>query len=608
MRLLLTILLISTFAVADNDVKQAKRDFREGVKLQKKDPQRAFELLRQAADLAPKNAEYATARELARQQLVYSHVQEGNRLLASGNSAAAQDEFRAALELDPTNDFALQRLRDLAPPDQLPARALQIAAQSSEIELRPAPGRKSFHFNGDTRAFLEQLGRAFNVTIQFDDSFISRRARIDLDDVDFYTALQVANQLSKSFGVPIDETHLLEVANTPDNHRQFDHFSMRTFYLPETGTPQEMNEIVSLLRGLFDVKFILPQASQRSVTVRAPKTILDAATRFLENLDQGAPQVMLELRAYEINQSMTRNLGLQLPTSIQVVNVPTALASLQSNPATQDLINQLIATGTINQSTAQAIPALLAQLQSQQNGGLSQSALTFGGGNTLTAVVFPSPTVTANFSYNDSRVTSLEQLHLRASRNNPATMKIGSRVPILNASYAPIFNTSSIAQVIQNQSFQAPFPSFSYEDIGVNLKATPKIHLPDEELLTSQSLNRSTAQSSNPASVTLDLDIQIRALTGQAFNGVPIISNRQYTGSVRLNEGEPAVVVGYLTRADQLSMNGPIGIGQLPALGRLLSNENKQRNNTELLITITPHVVRGRAPGIATEQWLPPGS
>ena len=597
MRLLLAILLLSTLALADNDAKRAAQDFREGVKLQKKDPQRAFELLRQATDLAPKNVEYASAREFARQQLVYLHIQEGNRLLVSAHPGEAQNEFRAALELDPANDFVLQRLRDLAPPVPPQARDLQLVAWSSEIELRPAAGLKSFHFNGDTRAFFEQLGRAFNVTIQFDDSFISRRARIDLDDVDFYTALRVANQISKSFGAPIDETHLLEVASTPDNHRLFDHFSMRTFYLPDTGTPQEMNDIVSLLRGLFDIKFILPQAGNRSITVRAPKATLDAATRFLENFDQGAPQVMLELRAFEINQSMTRELGLQLPTSIQVLNVPTALASIANNPQTQDLINQLITTGTINQSTAQAIPALLAQLQSQQS-SLPTSILTFGGGNTLSAIVFP--TLTANFAYSGSRVSTLEQLHLHASQNSPATMKIGTRVPILNASYAPIFNSSAIAKVIGNQSFQAPFPSFSYEDIGVNLKATPKVHLPDEGLTGSQ--------PRDPASVTLDLDIQIRALTGQAFNGVPVISNRQYTGSVRLNEGEPALIVGYLTKADQLSMTGPVGIGQLPALGRLLSNQNKQRNDTELLITITPHVVRGRAPGLATEQWLPPGN
>src|SRR3954467_4588371 len=162
MRLLLAILLLTCIVCADDASQQAAREFREGVKVQKKDPQRAFDLFQQAADLAPKNAEYATARELARQQLVYSHIQQGNQLLASGRSEDALSEFRGALELDPTNDFALQRVRELVPPDPPLSRTLQLVSQSREIELRPSVGQKDFHFKGDTRAFLEQLGRAFN--------------------------------------------------------------------------------------------------------------------------------------------------------------------------------------------------------------------------------------------------------------------------------------------------------------------------------------------------------------------------------------------------------------------------------------------------------------
>src|SRR3954463_7419682 len=169
MRLLLAILLLSSLALGENTAKQAAHDFHQGLKLQKKDPQRAFELFQQAADLEPKNAEYATARELARQQLVYSHVQQGNRLLSAGRSEDALIEFRSALQLDPPNDFALQRVGELVPPEPL-SKTLQLVSQSREIALRPSSGQKDFHFKGDTRAFLEQLGRAFNVTVQFDES------------------------------------------------------------------------------------------------------------------------------------------------------------------------------------------------------------------------------------------------------------------------------------------------------------------------------------------------------------------------------------------------------------------------------------------------------
>src|SRR5437763_14846926 len=136
MRLLLAILLLSGIVFAD-DAKQAARDFRDGVNLQKKDPQRAFELFQQAADLAPKNAEYATARELARQQLVYAHIQEGNQFLGAARSEDALNQFRAALQLDPANDFALQRIRDLTAPESLPSRTLELVSESREIELQP---------------------------------------------------------------------------------------------------------------------------------------------------------------------------------------------------------------------------------------------------------------------------------------------------------------------------------------------------------------------------------------------------------------------------------------------------------------------------------------
>src|SRR3954462_1504007 len=130
MRLLLTILLLSSLALADGDSKKAAHDFQQGLKVQKKDPQKAFELFQQAADLEPKNAEYATARELARQQLVYAHIQRGNQFLSAAKHAEAQDEFRVALAFDPPNDFALQRRGVFPPPQAPPSHELQLASRS----------------------------------------------------------------------------------------------------------------------------------------------------------------------------------------------------------------------------------------------------------------------------------------------------------------------------------------------------------------------------------------------------------------------------------------------------------------------------------------------
>jgi general secretion pathway protein D len=83
----------------------------------------------------------------------------------------------------------------------------------------------------------------------------------------------------------------------------------------------------------------------------------------------------------------------------------------------------------------------------------------------------------------------------------------------------------------------------------------------------------------------------VRSLTGQADNGIPVISNREYTGSINLKDGEPAFVAGEVSRTDTLSMSGIPGLGMVPGLNQAMVNNTKQENEDELLIAITPHVV-----------------
>jgi Flp pilus assembly secretin CpaC len=161
---------------------------------------------------------------------------------------------------------------------------------------------------------------------------------------------------------------------------------------------------------------------------------------------------------------------------------------------------------------------------------------------------------------------------------------LGSRFPILNATFAPIFNTAAISQVIQNNSFQAAFPSFNYEDLGLTVKAKPAI------------------SSSND--VGLQLEINLRALTGESINGVPVIGNREYKGTITLLDGEPAVVAGQVTHSETLAMSGIPGLGQVPGLNKITTTNSKQQEDDELLVVITPHVT-SRTTGQNSEVYLP---
>ncbi|MFZ0759914.1 MAG: hypothetical protein WAM69_08205, partial [Candidatus Sulfotelmatobacter sp.] len=111
----------------------------------------------------------------------------------------------------------------------------------------------------------------------------------------------------------------------------------------------------------------------------------------------------------------------------------------------------------------------------------------------------------------------------------------------------------------------------SYEDLGLSFKAKPVIH--------------------GDGDVTMTIQLQVRSLTGQSSNGVPVISNQEYQGGIRLRDGEPAVVAGELTTNDQLAMSGVPGIAALPGLNQGLADNNRMKEEDELLIIITPHVV-----------------
>src|SRR5207302_1130965 len=160
--------------------------------------------------------------------------------------------------------------------------------------------------------------------------------------------------------------------------------------------------------------------------------------------------------------------------TFNLYNIPTiALAGLAGQNI-QQLINQLIASGGINQAGSSSLSGLLSQLTGQQNSIFSQPLATFGGG--LTFMGLSLDQLSAQLSLNESWVRSLENMSMRAGQGTDATFHLGSRYPILNASYAPIYNSPQISKVLGNQSYVPPFPSVSYEDLGLTMKAKPTVH------------------------------------------------------------------------------------------------------------------------------------
>ncbi len=554
------------------EVKEARKAFKVGVKLRDQQQlEEAFNRFDEASRLSPQNMQFLTAREVVKAQLVFSHLQRGNVLMLENAHPQAAAEFRAALDLDGENQFARERLAE-ANLEFAPAlpRALPFQiADSGEIHLTPKDGRATFHYSGEIRGLFAELAAAFGVTPQFDDSVQARQVRFNVDDVDFFTAVKLACQISKTMWAALDTQQMLIAADNPENHKQFDRMSLRTFILPPHSTPQESTDLVTTMRNMFDLKFISSGQTSDMLEVRGPQPMLEACSKLMEQLSNERPQVMLDIRVFQINHQLTRNIGVHIPNTFNLYNIPAiALAGLGGQSISQ-LINQLIASGGINQAGSSALSGLLAQLGGQQNSIFSQPLATFGGGLTFMGVSLDQ--FSAALSLNESWVRSLENMSLRASQGTDATFHLGEKYPILNASYAPIYNSPAISAVLGNQSYVPPFPSVSYEDIGLNLKAKPTIHA--------------------DRSVSLQLELQVRSLTGQSNNGVPVISNKEYKGNITLKDGEPAVVAGEVSQTDTISMSGIPGLGAVPGLNQAMVNNTKQTETDELMIIITPHVL-----------------
>ena len=383
--------------------------------------------------------------------------------------------------------------------------------------------------------------------------------------------METAVAVTKTFWVPLTPTQVLFLADTVENRRNFERLGLQTFYLPDL-SDQQLAEMTNSLRVLLNLRYVALDKEANTISIRAELPILNAAEQLLRSLSTGRPEVLIDLSVYAVSTSLARSLGTALPTQFTMFNIgPALLAGLGQNA--QDLINQLISSGGINAANSTAISALLAQLQnSTASSILSQPFVTFGGGLTLFGLSGAGTGITPTFSLNSSDIQTLEHLLLRASHNDPAVAKIGERYPVINATFAPIANSAAISSVIGNQSFIAPFPSFNFEDLGLNLKATPYVH--------------------GDQDVTLKLELQIRSLGTQDVNGIPIINNREYDGQITVKDGESSVVTGLIDMNDSRNINGYPFLGQVPGLGYGASVHNKSVSEDELLVVITPHILR----------------
>lgn len=556
---------------SQHDLKLAQKSFQHALDLQKDGRiEEAFAEASNASQLVPANPEYMTVREVLRTRIAGAFIDRGNLLAEIGDTKGAAAEFKQALAIDPQNGFAQERFHDMTPDDPEHQHVLQLLASVEDVNVKPKPGKQNFHIHGDTRALYEAIGRAFGISLTYDPSVSGRQVRFDVDGLDFYTAMHLAGKVTKTFWAPASSNQVIVANDTQEMRKEYERMALQTFYVSNVNTVSDLNDIANILRNVFEVRLTTVVPDKNVITVRAPKEQMVAISAMLDDMIQGQPEILLDIKAYEVSYDKQLQHGLSLPNNFQIFNVYAEIYAALG-PAAGAIINQLKQTGTINPSL---VP--VNSLSGLQGSPLLQPFIFFGNGYGLTGVTV-SP-IGATLSSNHSSLQNLEHVTVRASNGVPATMMIGTRFPIQLASFTNVSVSQQGLPVVGNS-----VPQIQYEDLGLTFKATPHLQTEDD--------------------VRLELQLQIKGLGSQQLNGVPVLTNRDYSGSITVKDGEPSVVAGLIQEQVSHSTAGYPGVGQLPFLSPVLNTNSRERTRTEILVVITPHVIRKPRHQLDTTMW-----
>jgi len=568
------------------DRRRAVKLFLEATKLFEKEKfEEAMLAYQQAATLDPSNANYPLAAEVARGHAVTALVQAAAKDRLIGNAAAARADLAHALELDPRNIQATERLHELADDAILGQSSPLYAQASSRIGDTPALEHSkethSFHIHSDQRQAIQQVFKAFGLDATLDESIHSTPIRLDMDDATFQQAMRALALMTDSFYVPLDAHRVLVARDTAANRTQYTRQELETVYLSGLNAT-EMDEVSNLAKNVFQMQQATVVHSAGTITLRAPQISLDAFNATMRELLDGHNQVLLEIRLIQLAHTSDRNTGVQPPQSVSAFNVYAEEQSILN--ANQSLVQQIISSGLAAPGDTLAILGILLASGQISNSILSSGVALFGGGLTQSALA-PGK-MTANISLNSSDSRELDQMQLRLGDGELGTVKLGERYPIQTSSFSSLSgsvpnipgltgagSSSSLSSLLSSLSSSVPnVPQVQYQDLGMTLKATPKVMRDND--------------------VALTLDLSIDALAGTSINGNPILNNRAYSGVVTLRQDEGVVVISDLDKQESRAISGVPGVSEIPGLNDLTGND-LQKSSSTLVIVITPHVVRG---------------
>jgi general secretion pathway protein D len=572
-----------------HDTDKARKLFLDGAKaLEDKNYSRAETDFRQAVLLDPDNQQYIAARDMVVSSHATALIQAADKAKLLGHLDEAHADLLLAYHLDPKNPMIAQHIDEIAEaaaPEHVELYP-EDKSLSPPIELAPAPQPHSFHLNTSASEVLRQVLTAYGINPTIDSTVKNQIVRLDADNVTFDQAARMVKLLTNSFFVPLDPRRVLIAEDTKENRSKYQRLAYETIYLPGL-EPAEVTELGLIANSVFNAQKATVSANDATLAIRAPQSELNALNGTFREMLDGHSIVQVEVRLYDIAKTKTLNVGVQLPQSATLFNIPSELNSVISQNSS--LVQQIISAGLASPGDLGEIAlALLASGELSGSSILSQPFAYFGGGLTLTGLT--TSTLNGNLALNSSDSRVLDHITMRLLDHEESTIKAGERYPIITSSYSN-FGASNISNIAGlnaaglsstlaglgvtaselESSLSETIPQVQYQDLGLTLKIKPYIQKNQD--------------------ITLNLDFKIDSLQGTSLNDVPVLSSQEYSTIATLKPGASALVVSNLSKQQSRSIDGVPGLSELPGF-QSTTNNDTENDFSDLVIVITPHIIR----------------
>ena len=530
-----------------------------------------------AAD--PSNMEYQLHFRRASFNASQSYMQQGRSLAERGDFVGAYNAFRQAYGYDPVNELAVSEMERMLrlqavkegrkPASSSSSETLSeggtITPASSQAQDLATPREQQLRVvdvKGDLKQLIRSLAEQLNLNVIFDRQSFAQSRNVDINLKDVTTA-QALDYLFLQEGLFFQKLSRRTILVADQARRpQYQQLVLRTFFLSNM-KPADARQLVqqaippSVGRPQ---TIVVPDDATNSLTVRDTAENVRLIGDLLQSIDKDRAEVVMDVSIYEVSKSDLMQLG------NQIGNAANGPFSIGGSPG----FSLLTDNGIINAAAGR---------------GVNLGAFVGGVPTALAgALVIPPSILTAFQSRNNTKLIASTQVH--AFNGEESTARIGQRVPVQTAQAYP-FGIQTGTPIPGSTLPSGGFPVINYEPTGLTLKFTPQV-FPNLD-------------------VQVKMNIESKDVLGAA-SPTPTFTERSITGTARVQNNRTMMLASVSTDVQTAGRQGLPVLGGLPILGRFFTSPTKDNRTVDIVISVTPRVLRAPAVTPRDEEMRPSGT